>query len=399
MKKDVKIVIGANYGDEGKGMMTRYFALEAKRQNKNPIVVLHNGSAQHGHTVDYGPGRRHVFHHFGSGTGDGIPTYLAETFWVHPMEFARERVEVLEMGINPLVFCDYSAPVITPFDMLVDHATEAWIALQRGEREYASCGYGTWCALEGRAVDAPSRVYTVDDYARIFTERLPSDYTKRIRLLLEQTWKDCLYQLVKRGVDITQLPDYADYFTPNSPKKEGLISHFLIDLKIFFDNITLTNFNKIITNFTPIFETSQGLGLDMNVDSDWHTTSNTGLANPVKILTPSLAGLVNNVEVCYVSRSYITRHGIGPMGNETAKKTINEDMTDKTNVHNEFQGTLRYGYPEEKEMMARIDKDFAAVAKDRRFTKAIAITHCNEFPNEIKEATYESYNPYSVLKN
>ena len=30
--KDVKIVIGANYGDEGKGLMTRHFVKEAKRK-------------------------------------------------------------------------------------------------------------------------------------------------------------------------------------------------------------------------------------------------------------------------------------------------------------------------------------------------------------------------------
>ena len=38
--KDVKIIIGNNYGGEGKGLMTRYFALKAK----NPIIILHNGS-------------------------------------------------------------------------------------------------------------------------------------------------------------------------------------------------------------------------------------------------------------------------------------------------------------------------------------------------------------------
>ena len=396
MKKDVKIIIGANYGDEGKGLMTRYFALEAKRQNRNPIVVLHNGSAQHGHTVDYGPGRRHVFHHFGSGTGDGIPTYFADTFWVHPMEFARELKELFVKGTNPVVLCSYSAPVVTPFDMLVDHATEAWIALQRGEREYASCGYGTWCAIEGRAVDNPATVFTVKDYAAYFTK--DNTFTEQIRFLLEETWKACLYQLVKRGVDVQQLPEYADYFTSNSTRKEGLIKNFTLDLQTFFNNVRFTNFSEIVKQYTPIFETSQGLGLDKDVNNDWHTTSNTGLVNPLKQLLFTM-GLVNSVEVCYVSRSYVTRHGLGPISNETDKKVINQEMIDLTNVHNEFQGSLRYGYPEEREMIARIDKDFNRIAADERFFKTIAITHCNEFHNEFRDAAYESYNPYSVLKN
>ena len=84
--KQVKIVIGANYGDEGKGLMTRHFA----RYSDNPIVIMHNGTAQRGHTVDYNPSFRHVYHHFGSGTGDNVPTFFAQTFWVHPMTFIQE---------------------------------------------------------------------------------------------------------------------------------------------------------------------------------------------------------------------------------------------------------------------------------------------------------------------
>ena len=56
--KNVKIVIGANFGDEGKGLMTDYFT-----SGSNDIVVLSNGGAQRGHTVTKTNGIRHVFHH------------------------------------------------------------------------------------------------------------------------------------------------------------------------------------------------------------------------------------------------------------------------------------------------------------------------------------------------
>ena len=49
--KNVKVVIGANFGDEGKGLMTDYFSYEAKKNKKSCIVVCHNGGAQKGHTV------------------------------------------------------------------------------------------------------------------------------------------------------------------------------------------------------------------------------------------------------------------------------------------------------------------------------------------------------------
>ena len=66
----VKVVIGANFGDEGKGLMTDYFCAEAIKKNESCIVALCNGGAQRGHTVVTPDGTRHVFHHFGSGTID-----------------------------------------------------------------------------------------------------------------------------------------------------------------------------------------------------------------------------------------------------------------------------------------------------------------------------------------
>ena len=61
--KNVKVVIGANFGDEGKGLMTDYFAAQAVENKESCLVVLHNGGAQRGHTVVTPEGYRHVFHH------------------------------------------------------------------------------------------------------------------------------------------------------------------------------------------------------------------------------------------------------------------------------------------------------------------------------------------------
>ena len=83
--KDIKIVIGANAGDEGKGLMTDYFS-----QKPNSIVVCSNGGSQRGHTVMTPDGIRHVFHHFGSGTFNGAVTYLPKEFIVNPLIFVQE---------------------------------------------------------------------------------------------------------------------------------------------------------------------------------------------------------------------------------------------------------------------------------------------------------------------
>ena len=65
----IEAVIGANYGDEGKGLFTEYLC----RSRPSPIVVLSNGGSQSDHTVNNPEiGIRHVLHHFGSGTLLGI---------------------------------------------------------------------------------------------------------------------------------------------------------------------------------------------------------------------------------------------------------------------------------------------------------------------------------------
>ena len=365
--------------------MTRHFALDGLHNDQKGVVVLHNGSAQHGHTVDYNPHFRHVYHHFGCGTGDGLPTYFAETFWIHPMEFAREYVELSKAGITPQTYCHPSARVVTPFDMLVDHATEAWISLQYGEREYGSCGYGTWCAIESRGYD---NVYSIGTFQATKKEHM--------RLLLDETWNQCVSVLLERGVDVEKLPQYKDYFIPGSEKKEHLIKNFLIDLQFFLDHTNISSFGYIFNQFDNIiFENGQGLGLDMDVDNDWHTTSKTGLVNPYNMLSDKEDF---TAEVCYVSRSYLTRHGVGPMEERVKKAEINADMEDKTNLHNEFQGSLTFGYLTDTDQKKRIDTDWSLVSADKRFVKSMALTHCNEFEDTYRQSNYMSYNPYNVIK-
>ena len=266
--KDVKIVIGANYGDEGKGLMTRHFV---KNANSPSIVVFHNGTAQRGHTVDYNADFRHVYHHFGSGTGDGAPTFFAESFLVHPMEFRREFGELCSQHIlPPKAFCDPNAKVITPLDMVVDHATEEFIAIQRGEREYGSCGFGSWCAAEDR-IPMGRTAFTVSDFLN------KDAYT----FLMEEIWKDCLAILVKRGVDIEKT-SFANILKDRS----HILNNFKNDLSFFFSKITFMDFDGIYNKFDSIiFENGQGLGLDMNVNNPWHTTSTTGLINPFNMLS------------------------------------------------------------------------------------------------------------------
>jgi len=82
---EANVVIGANYGDEGKGAAVDRLATEAGAQC---LVVRFNGGAQAGHTVETPDGRRHVFSHFGAGSFAGARTFLSRFFVSNPIHRA-----------------------------------------------------------------------------------------------------------------------------------------------------------------------------------------------------------------------------------------------------------------------------------------------------------------------
>lgn len=177
--------------------------------------------------------------------------------------------------------------------------------------------------------------------------------------MMNEVWKDCLIILKNRKVDIEKT-EFKNILT-------AILKNFKADLYFFFRHARAIDFDILFnqSKFNSfIFENGQGLGLDMNVDNDWHTISNTGLYNPYALLEKQKDF---NAEVCYVTRSYLTRRGVGPLEKNVLKKEINSDMIDKTNVPNDFQGSLRYGYLEKDEQNKRINKDFSLVNKDNSY--------------------------------
>ena len=176
MAKLVKIVIGANYGDEGKGEATAYFANIAQKENLKCLNILFNGGPQRGHTVELASGFRHVFHHFGAGTVFDADTYFDKTFMVNPMTFAEEWYELDAKNVTPHLFIHPSCRVTTPYDMMINQIVE----LSRDKNKHGSCGYGIW-ETQKRYEDG-KYAYT---YQQLFN--LPFDeflnYLKNIRTI------------------------------------------------------------------------------------------------------------------------------------------------------------------------------------------------------------------------
>ena len=133
---------------------------------------------------------------------------------------------------------------------------------------------------------------------------------------------------------------------------------------------------------TIIFENGQGLLLDKDYDPEYGTSSNTGLKAVFDII-----GNRNDldIEACYVSRTYLTRHGDGKFDDQ-----IDFGFIDKTNVYNPFQGNLRYANINYEALYERIKND----SSPYKVKATIALTHADEIkPDENFSYDYISNGP------
>ncbi len=359
-EREIKAVIGASYGDEGKGLMTDYFCAAAQRAGKSCLTVLHNGGAQRGHTVVSENGFRHVFHHLSSGTFSCSDTYFADTFILNPMVFAEEHRELYpDTKIYYSPECRWS----TPFDMMINQIAED----NRGGNRHGSCGYGIWETIvryeKGCSLSFP-------DFSALNTEGKKA-YLKNIR--------DNYMPRRLNALGINSLSDKWSETVYN----ERLIENFISDCEYFADNTIMTDSSILESYPFTVFEGAQGLLLnsDFGENEKYTTPSFTGAENPVRI-TGSLYGK-NDVEVCYVTRTYLTRHGAGPFEGECTKNEINPDMKDMTNVPNGYQGTLRYGKINIEKLRERIFRDFAKFGSIPNSHISLAVTHLNETNGKI----------------
>ena len=384
---NVKIVIGANYGDEGKGLAVDYFC----QPNQSNIGVLTNGTAQRGHTVTLSDGRTHVFHHFSSGTLQGAATYIGEDFIVNPIIFIQEYNELVNnFDVVPIVYVHPNCKIATPYDMLAN-------LLERQKKGiHDTCGLGFWKTVQryrkgisACTVKEVRSLMDIDTYHKNKNNQLPDFYFINQSKVLN----NLLSTIKSYHKDILKNADLSINFT-------GMINHFKEDLMFFFNHTICTEYGVLLNYQNVIFENGQGLLIgnqQTNGEANWDfcTPSDTGIGPALNIIEKNYFPW-RDIEVCYVTRTYLTRHGDGPMENECSREEVDNVAIDITNLTNENQGTLRYGILNGELLKERIKKDFDQTRLTQRvYIPSVMITHCNEHPgfvgifDDIK--TYHSY--------
>lgn len=372
--KCVKVIIGSNFGDEGKGLMTDYMC----SINKNPVVIRFNSSAQAGHTVVTPDGKRHVFGHFGSGSLQGVPTFLSKYFSVNPLLFLKEYEELIEIGIVPYTMIDLNCPIVIPQDMLLNQIIER----HRGDNRHGSCGLGYNESIVRNSIEK-YRITCKDIVNKTYKEKLKLINNEYINIRLAE-----LNLISSKDELISKLYDY------------NISNHFIDDVENnFISKVHIESIDNTMQNYeTFVFEGAQGLMLSEDHKYFPHVThSKTGISNVLDLLQ-DVKDTKLNIEVIYITRSYLTRHGAGPLPHEINKKPF-KSITDLTNIPNEFQGTLRFAPLDINLLAENIECDYMKILsknQDDNFNikKSIAVTCLDQIDND--EAIYFLDNHFMV---
>jgi adenylosuccinate synthase len=324
-----KAVIGLGYGDEGKGLFTDYLC----SQTTNPLVIRYSGGQQAGHTVIRN-GIRHVFSNFGAGTLQGAPSYFSRFCTIDPVGIVNELSVLLDKGIKPLLFIDARCPVTTPYD----------IAYNQQNNKHGSCGVGV-----GDTINREEHYYSL-------------------------TFADLFYPWVLE----TKLQLIKSFYSGYDALD---LSNFLECCDIITRSVYIEKtYDVPKNNYSHIFEGSQGLLLDKNIGFfPYVTRANTGTKNILPLLGH------DSLSTYLITRAYQTRHGDGPLSNESIPHNISKNP-DETNISNTYQGALRISLLDVSLLEYAINKDdYLRTASN----KHLVITCLDHIQNEYR-FTYQN---------
>jgi len=321
------IVLDLGFGDSGKGLLTDFLV----RHTGATIVVRYNGGAQAGHNVVTAEGVHHTFAQFGAGSFvPGVRTFHSRHVVVHPTALLVEARALCERGVPDVlgrIRISERARIITPFHQAGGRIRE----LARGGSRHGTCGVGVGETVKD-ALEYPEDAVHAGDLRNVATlsrqvRRTRERKRDELRVLATQSsGNPCM----ERELAIFERDAIVDDWieAASSLAKRGLV----------VPDSTLLDW--VAQEDTVVFEGAQGVLLDewwgFHPFTSWSSCT---AANAIELLDEWAPG--TRVERIGVLRTYMTRHGPGPLPTET--DVFREAVFDH-NRQNEWQGPVRYGW-------------------------------------------------------
>ena len=332
-------VLGLGFGDCGKG----HFVDALTRRWQAHTVVRFNGGAQAGHNVvtpaaANSPARHHTFSQFGAGTlVPGVGTLLIDPMIVHPTALLVEAEALGRIGIHDALSrlqIDAQCRITTPFHQAAGRLRE----LLRGTAAHGTCGVGVGETVR-HALRYPGQELRYTDLApaTAANARKQRDRLQAIReTLLAELLPECPNGSAgARSQEFQILQD------------ETLAIKWMASAQALARYCPPASYEAVRSQLTQsggvLFEGAQGVLLDEWRGFHPHTTwssINTAAVNSVA----TRFGISAPVEQYGVLRTYLTRHGAGPL--PTHDESLDKVLTEPHNSGSGWQGNFRRGHPD-----------------------------------------------------
>jgi len=272
------IVVGAQWGDEGKGKLVDVLA------EQSDLVVRFNGGGNAGHTVMH-DGKTYKFHYMPSGMLHHKVCILGTGVVINPKDLLEEIDSFASSGHHPELKISARAHVIFPHHQFID-------AKEGGK--IGTTGRGIGPAYSQKASRINLRILDI----------IADNAEQRIRTAL----KDVKEMLVTDG--IFSKSDYEAYCNSVSVEYAGYGQKFKPYVTDTEDLVRIAS----KTNQTVLFEGAQGTLLDLNYGTYPFVTSSSTLAAAAFVGGGAIPGVP--IRILGITKAYTTRVGEGPFPTE-----------------------------------------------------------------------------------
>lgn len=322
-------LLGLGFGDCGKGLFTDFLC----RAWQAHTVVRFNGGAQAGHNVVLPDGRHHTFSQFGAGTFvPGTVTVLAYPVIVHPTALLVEDSYLRKAGVNDALHrlvIDHRCRVTTPFHQAAGRMRE----LARGAGAHGSCGVGVGETVsDGMAYPARCLRY--------------ADLTEPAVVLAKLEASRQAY-LAEFGTSTIAGANSQAYDAERAVLNDTTLAARWFARVQELVHIARPAPHEVVASRlqhpgTILFEGAQGVLLDEWRGFHPHTTWSSIDCASVEAVAAD-AGQHARIEHLGVLRSYLTRHGNGPL---PTHDPLLDHLAEPHNHSKGWQGRFRRGHPD-----------------------------------------------------
>jgi adenylosuccinate synthase len=288
----VRVVVGAQWGDEGKGKLVDTLSRDAD------IVARYQGGANAGHTIIV-DGRKHVLHLIPSGIfHEHVTVVIGNGVVIDPVALLDEIRLIEESGI-PLagrLKISHNAHLIMPYHKLLDQLAE------QGGQAIGTTGRGIGPAYYDKAARTGVRIVDLLD---------PTGLTDRLRRNIEDKNRILRRVYDAEELDVGRIIDEYRAF-------DSLIDPYITDTAYYLNH-------AIDAGKRVLCEGAQGALLDIDHGTYPYVTSSSPTSGGATIglgIPPTKID-----EIMGVMKAYVTRVGHGPFPTELHDATGEHMLT------------------------------------------------------------------------